>query len=157
MKNRGIKGQALVEIALFLPILLIVLLGAYASTRTAFLRSRAYSAAFTETLRTGRNLGGITSELSRSVSQERETVTIHSDRTGNSRILPPPFPALTGKTSSVVEIQKPWRELGEPPWLSPVHIRNQEKFHVDCWGKDSPSGKRLSRYVGGLVVLGVIR
>lgn len=157
MKNRGIKGQALVETVLFLPILLIVLLGAYATTRTAFMRSRANSAAFTEAIRTGRNLGGITSELSQSVSHERETVTIKSDRTGNFRILPPPFPTLTGRTSSVVEIRKPWRELGEPPWLSPVRIKHQEKFHVDCWGKDSPSGKRVSRYVGGLVVLGVIR
>lgn len=157
MKIRGNKGQALVEIAFSLPILLIVLVCAYATTRTAILKSRAESAAFTSTLRAGRNLGGIASALTGSVSHERQTVTIHSERTGNSRLLPPPFPAMTGKTSSAVEIRKPWKELGEPSWLPRVRITHKEEFHVDCWGKDSSSGKSTRRYISGLVVLGAIR
>lgn len=157
MRNRDKKGQALVEIALFLPILLIVLLGAYAMTRTAFLKTRAQSAAFAVSLRAGRNLAGIAAELSRSVSHEHHTVTIHTGGRRDSRLLPPPFPALTGKTSSVVEIRKPWKELGKPPWLSPVRITQREDFHVDCWGKNSASGKSIRRSISGLVVLGAIR
>lgn len=157
MKDRGKNGQALVETALFLPILLIVLLGAYAMTRTAFLKSRAESAAFTGALRTGRNLGVIASELSRSVSHEQHTVSIHTDGKRNSRLLPPPFPSLTGKTSSVVEIRKLWKEIGEPPWLPPVRITHKEDLHVDCWGMNSASGKSVQRFISGLVVLGAIR
>jgi hypothetical protein len=157
MTNRGEKGQALVEIALALPILLILLLGAYASTRTAFLKSRAESAAFTEALRVGRNLRGIEEELSRSIFPEGKKVTIRSGRKGKSRLLPVPFPLLAGKTASTVEVPKYWKEIGEPPWLPPVRISRKAEFHVNCWGKDSSSGKSIRRYIGGLVVLGAIR
>jgi len=57
------EGQALLEIVLTMPILLVLLLGAYASTRTSILKSRAESAAFTETLRVGRNYRGMGSRL----------------------------------------------------------------------------------------------
>lgn len=157
MKNRGEKGQTLVEMALALPILLILLLGAYASTRTAFLKSRAESAAFAEALRVGRNLRGIEEELSRSISPEGKTVTIRSGREGRSRLLPPPFPLLAGKTASTVEAQKNWEEIEGAQWLPPVRISQKAELHVNCWGQNSSSGKSIRRYIRGLVVLGAIR
>jgi len=157
MTERGEKGQTLVEMALCLPILLILLLGTYASTRTAFLKSRAESTTFAEALRVGRNLRGIEQELSRSISPERETVTIHSGRKGNSRLLPPPFPLLAGKTTSTVEVRKYWKEFWGAQWLPPVRISQKAEMHVNCWGQDSASGKSIRRHVKGLVVLGAIR
>lgn len=154
--DRGDKGQALLEMALALPILLILLLGAYASAHTAILKSRAESAAFTESLRIGRNLRGIERELSRSVFPEENTVFIRSVKNGSSRILPAPFPFLAGKTSSTVEVLKSWKEIGEPEWLPPLRISQKDEFHVNCWGEDSSSGKIVRRYIKGLVVLGAL-
>ncbi len=157
MTNLDKKGQTLVEMVLALPILLILLLGAYASTRTAFLKSRAESAAFTEALRVGRNLRGIERELSESIIPESKTVTIRAERKGNSRLLPSPFPLLAGKTASTVEVRKHWKEIEGAQWLPPVKISQKTELHVNCWGQDSSSGKSIRRYIRGLVALGAIR
>lgn len=157
MTNRGEKGQTLVELALALPLLLILLLGGYASTRTAFLKSRAESSAFTEALRVGRDLRGIERELSESIIPEGKTVTIRSGRGGKSRLLPPPFPSLAGKTTSTVEARKLWKETGWAQWLPPVIISQKAELHVNCWEQDRSSGKSIRRYIRGLVVLGALR
>ena len=157
MMNPGEKGQALVELALALPILLIILLGAYASTRTAFLKSRAESGAFTVALRVGRNLHGIERDLSASIFPGGKTVTIRSRQKGKSRLLPPPFPLLAGKTLSTVEIRSFWKEIDGAQWLPPVNISQKAELHVNCWGQNSSSGKSIQRYIRGLVVLGAIR
>src|SRR4030067_1055307 len=112
MRKQREKWQALVEAALGLPILLILLLGAYASTRTAILRSRAESASFTEALRVGRNLPGIERDLSRSILPAGKTVDVRSDREGKSRLLPAPFPLLAGKTAAAAGGRHPSRGIG---------------------------------------------
>lgn len=151
------EGQALLEIVLTMPILLVLLLGAYASTRTSILKSRAESAAFTETLRVGRNYRGIERELSMSILPEEETVDIHSVRNKGGRLLPAPFPSLAGSTTAAVEIRKRWIEIGAQRWMPTVRILQQTKSNVDCWGKDTSSGKRVRQWVQGIVLLGVIR
>jgi hypothetical protein len=156
IKHRN-KGQALLEIVLFLPVLLVLLLGAYASTRTSILKSRAESAAFTETLRVGRNYRGIERELSVSILPEEETVDIRSVRNKGGRLLPPPFPSLAGVTTAAVEVRKKWDEIGAPRWMPTVKILQQSESNVDCWGKDTFSGKRVRQWVQGIVLLGVIR
>lgn len=151
------KGQALLEIVLTIPVLLVLLLGAYAATRTSILKSRAESAAFTETLRVGRNYRGIERELSMSILPEEETVDIHSVRNKGGRLLPAPFPSLAGSTTAAVEIRKRWIEIGAQRWMPTVRILQQTESNVDCWGKDTSSGKRVRQWVRGLVLLGVIR
>jgi len=151
------EGQALLEIVLTMPILLVLLLGAYASTRTSILKSRAESAAFTETLRVGRNYRGIERELSMSILPEEETVDIHFVRNKGGRLLPAPFPSLAGSTTAAVEIRKRWIEIGAQRWMPTVRILQQTESNVDCWGKDTSSGKRVRQWVRGLVLLGVIR
>ncbi len=151
------KGQALLEMVLTMPILLILILGAYASTRTSVLKSRAISAAFTEVLRAGRNHRGIERELSTSILPEEGTVTIRSARERTSRLLPAPFPALAGRTMASVEVRKRWKEIGAPRWMPAVRILQQTESNVDCWGKDTSSGKRMRRWVRGVVLLGVLR
>jgi len=157
MRNHRNKGQALLEMALTMPILLILLLGAYASTRTSILKSRAESAAFTETLRVGRNHRGIERELSLSILPEEDTVDIRSVRKRNSRLFPLPFPTLAGRTTASVEVRKRWKEIGAPRWMPTVRILQQTESNVDCWGKDTYSGERMRRWVRGFVLLGVIR
>src|SRR4030067_533677 len=70
MKNPQERGQALLDVAIGLRLLLILLLGAYASTRTAILKSRSESVAFAEALRAGRNLPGIEEDTSRAILPE---------------------------------------------------------------------------------------
>lgn len=152
-----VKGQALVEVALTLPILLILLGGVYAATRTAFLASRAESASFAEAIRAGRNLRGIGPELSRSVSPERNTVEIQPNRRGKSRLLPAPLPSLAGKTTATVNVRKTWPEIGNPEWLATTNIVRKTTLSADCWGKETPSGKRLQRWILGRIVLGTVR
>jgi hypothetical protein len=151
------EGQALLEIVLAMPILLVLLLGGYASTRTSILKSRAETASFTETLRVGRNYRGIERELSMSILPEEDTVDIHSVRNKRSRLLPAPFPSLAGSTTAAVEVRKRWNEIGAQRWMPTVRILQQTKSNVDCWGKDTSSGKRVRQWVHGIVLLGVIR
>jgi hypothetical protein len=151
------KGQALLEIVLLIPVFLVLLLGAYASTWTSILKSRAESAAFTETLRVGRNYRGIERELSDSVLPEEETVDILSVRNGGGRFLPAPSPPLAGSTTGAVEVRKGWNEIGAPRWMPTVRILQLTESNVDCWGKDTSSGKRVRQWVQGIVLLGVIR
>jgi len=157
MTNSQSRGQAIVEIALVLPILLILILGGYASARTTFLKSRSESAAFAEALRAGRNLPGIERELSRSILPDDGTVAIQAGEQRKSRLLPTPSPLLAGKTAASVQVGKQWMEIGAPRWLPAANIRQVTEIHVDCWGKESSSGKSIRRWVRGLVVLGAIR
>lgn len=151
------KGQALLEIVLTMPVLLALLLGGYASTRTSILKSRAESAAFTETLRVGRNYRGIERELSMSILPEGKTVDIRSVGNRGHRLLPAPFPSLAGSTTAAVEVRKRWNEMGAPRWMPAVRILQQTESNVDCWGKDTSSGERVHRWVQGIVLLGAIQ
>jgi hypothetical protein len=157
MASRRNSGQTLVEVAFVLPILLILLMGGYATTRTAFLKSRAESASFAEAIRAGRNLPGIEQVLSRAILPEGDEVTVRSGRKGKSRLLPAPFPSLSGKTDATVAIRKQWREIGTPRWLPQANIQEKTKVSVDCWGKDTSSGKNIRRWILGYIVLGAIR
>jgi TadE-like protein len=150
------RGQALLETVLTIPILLILLLGTYAAARTSFLKSRAESAAFTQTLRAGRSYRGIERELSTSMLPEEATVEILSGKNRDHRLLPAPFPSLAGSTKAAVEVRKRWNEIGAPRWMPTVKIIRQAESNVDCWGKETSSGERVRRWVKGMVLLGVI-
>jgi len=157
MTNSRNRGQTIVETALALPILLILILGGYASVRTAILKSRSESAAFVETVRAGRNLPGIERELSQSILADDGTVDIRGGQPRKSRLLPAPFPLLAGKTGATVKVGKQWKEIGGPRWLPAANIHQEMEIHVDCWGKEAPSGKSIRQWVRGFVVLGAIR
>jgi len=156
MTSPRVEGQALVEVALALPILLILLVGAYAATRTAFLASRAESASFAEALRAGRNLPGFEPDLSRSIIPERDTVEIRPGREGDSRLLPAPFLSLAGKTTATVTVRKPWNEIGNPGGVATTNILRKTELSADCWARETSSGKRIQRWVRGGIVLGAI-
>ena len=157
MKDRRKSGQSLLEVAIVLPLLLVLLLGAYASTRTAILKSRSESVAFTEALRAGRNLPGIEEKLSRSILPEDQEAEVRSEREKPSRLLPVPFPLLAGTTTATALVRHAWREIETPRWLPPAKILRNAELHGDCWGKATSSGKSIQRWIQGYVLLGVIR
>jgi hypothetical protein len=157
MTNRRESGQSLLEVAIGLPLLLVLLLGAYASTRTAILKSRAESVALAEALRAGRNLPGIEQKLSRSILPEGKEVDVRSERGKQSRLLPVPFPLLAGTTIATAEVRHAWTEIDNPRWLPSAKILRNAELHADCWGKATSSGKSIQRWIQGYVLLGVIR
>ena len=157
LTNSRELGQALLEVALALPILLVILLGGYASTRTAFLTSRSESGTFAVAIRAGRDLPGIEQELSRAILPDGGTVVIRVEQKSKVPIFPAPFPHLAGRTKATVEIRKQWVEVGAPRWRPAAHIHRKTEMHVDCWGKESLSGKSIRGWVRGLVFLGAIR
>lgn len=151
------KGQALVEVALTLPLLLILLAGAYAGARTAFLASRAESVALAEAIRAGRNLPRIEPDLSRSVAPENNSVEIRPGREGESRLFPAFLSSLSGRTTATVTVRKPWPEIGNPRWLATTNILRKTKLSADCWQKETSSGKRIRQWIRGGIVLGATR
>ncbi len=156
MKPHSLRGQALLETVLLLPLLVTVLLGAYASVRTAILRSRAESSAFAHALRVGRNLPGIEQDLSRSVSSDPGSTVIRTSRGETAGILPAFIARLAGRTAATVKVQKEWAEIGAPDWLPTARLLRQATLHADCWGEKTPSGSDIRRAVSALVVLGAV-
>lgn len=157
MKPHPERGQALVEAVLLLPLLVTVLLGAYASVRTAILRSRAESSAFAQALRVGRGLSELRQDLSRSISSDPGTVVTRSARGETAGILPAFVARLAGRTTATVEARKEWDEIGAPDWLPAARPFRKASLHADCWGEKTTSGSDIRRAVGALVVLGAVR
>ena len=93
MTTKRMNGQGLVEVVLILPVLLLLLAGSYVCCRAAFLLSAAESSAQTETIRTGRRLAGIEQKMSDDILPYDRSVTIRSESTDKSRLLPAPFPS----------------------------------------------------------------
>src|SRR5512134_1236767 len=98
MRSRSVKGQALVELAIVVPVLLVILAGGYVACRTAYLSARAGSAAHQHALRTGRRLPSLQRELARSVLDSPGEVAVEGSFGRPTRLLPLPFPALAGRS-----------------------------------------------------------
>lgn len=151
------KGQSLVETAVALPVLLLLLAGAYVCCRSVFLVSAAESAAHAEMLRAGRGLPGLERKMSESIAADRNIVAIRSDTNGKSRLLPSPFPSLAGRTKAFAEIRKRWEEAGGYADLPALQTSRAAEGSVDCWGKQTASGKRVRGLVGVYVATGILR
>lgn len=150
------KGQALVEVALALPVLMLLLAGTYVCTRASFLHAAAESAAQTEALRGGRLLPGIEAKMSASIRPQGRGVDIRTESAGKAGILPPPFPSLEGRTKGSVDITENIEGYARFHF-QPLHVHRASEAAVDCWEKKSASGKRLRRYLGGFIATAALR
>jgi len=156
MTGRRSDGQALVEIALVIPVLLLLLVGSYISCRSALLHGASESAAQTEAIRAGRNLGGLEKQLAASLLPRGEDAVVRSDSKNRSQSLLPIFPSLAGRTKAIVEIQKGWNEIGGNADFPPLKATWTSEMSVDCWGKGTSSGDRIRRSVFGFVATGAL-
>jgi len=157
MTFRGTRGQSLVEIAVALPIILMMFTGLYIGCRTSFLTSGAQSAAQAEALRTGRCLPGIEKHLAAALLPDETGVSVRSTSGRDSRILPSPFPALTGRSSGIVSLEKSWSETGTIGEFPPLAVVRRSDLSADCWGENSGSGKSIARMIRARIALGAIR
>lgn len=157
MTLRDERGQSLVELAAALPIVLVMFAGLYVACRTAFLASRAHSAAQTEALRAGRALPGIETQLSAALLPGEPGGSVKGESGRKARLLPAPFPSLAGRSSGVASLNKEWRETGEIGGFSPLDVVSRADLCVDSWGGNSRSGKNIRRTIRARVVLGAIR
>jgi hypothetical protein len=151
------QGQGLVETTLLLPAVLLLLYGTFACLRAYFLDSAAESAAHAEAIRSGRQLAGMERQMSDSILPEGKGVRIYADAGTKTKLLPAPFPGLTGRTKGIAEVQNDWEETFAMANLPPLHTGRISEMSVDCWEKRSPSGKNIRRVVSGIVVTGILR
>jgi len=154
MNTKRRNGQGVVEVALILPVLLLLLAGSYVCCRASFLLSAAESSAQTETIRTGRRLAGLEKQMSDDIDR---SVTIRSESTEKTRLLPAPFPSLAGRTKGFAEIGKGWEELGRASSFPTLRAARISEASVDCWEKPSSSGRKICQVIDGIVVTGVLR
>ncbi len=153
----GTRGQALVETAAVLPIVLILFAGLYVACRTAFLASGAQSAAQAEALRVGRGLPGIEKNLAAALSPEGRGVSVRAASDREARLLPSPFPTLAGRSSGTVSLTKSWSETGAVGQFPPLALDRRSIVTADCWGESSGSGKNIARMIRARIALGVLQ
>ncbi len=156
MSTRGSQGQALVEAALVLPIILILFSGLYIACRTAFAASAAQSATQTEALRVGRQLPGIEKQLAAALLLGEDGASVKGTSGRETRLLPSPFPSLAGRSSGIVSIDKEWTEIGRTGDLPALALVRRSDLSADCWNVASRSGRNIRWTVRARVALGAL-
>ena len=149
-------GQALVETVLVLPLLLILLGGAYWIYRDLSLSSSAESVAHAQMLRAGRRLAGIEPRFSGSIHPGNDIARIdaHNDPLIGEV---PLFRGLAGRTIASVNVSLGKEPVGAFLDLPSHALRREAEGAVDCWGKETPSGSTVRRTVHGILLTGVLR
>jgi len=158
MKRRGDSpcGQSLVETALVLPLLLILLGGAYWFYRDLSLSSSAESVAHAQMLRAGRRQSGIESRFSGTIHPGDDVARIeaHNDPLAGGV---PPFHGMAGRTIASASVSLGREPVGAFPGLPSHALRREAEGAVDCWGKETPSGSTVRRTVQGILLTGALR
>jgi len=158
MKSRGDSpgGQALVETALVLPLLLILLGGGYWFYRELSLSSSAESAAHAQMLRTGRRQAGIEPRLSGTIHPGDNVARIgaHNDPLIGEV---PLFRGLAGRTIASANVRLEKEPVGAFLEVPSHTLRGDAEGAVDCWGKETPSGSTVRRTVQGILLTGALR
>ncbi len=150
------NGQGLVEVALVLPVLLLLLAGSYVCCRASFLNSAAESAAQTEAFRAGRQHPGIEGNMSSDILPQGHGVVIRPESTGNVGMLPIPVLSLAGKTKGIVEIREERKGFSGSPSFPPIQVSRLSEASVDCWEKKSGSGKKIRYFITGYMATGIL-
>lgn len=157
MTLKNARGQSLVELAVALPIILILFAGFYVACRTGFLASGAQAAAQAEALRAGRGMPGIEKQLSATLLPGDNGASVRTESGQKARLLPAPFPTLAGRSIGVASLNKEWRETGEIGGFSPLTLVRRADLSADCWNRNSGSGKNIRRIIRARIALGAIR
>ena len=156
MTMNSTGGQCLVEIALLLPVMLLLLAGSYVCCRATFLHSAAESAAQTESIRAGRQLSEIGAKMSRDILPQGHGVAIRQETAENVGMLPIPVLSLTGRTKGIVDIREEMAVTSGFPSVPPLTVSRLSEASVDCWERRSGSGKIIRNIITGYVVAGAL-
>jgi len=150
------RGQSLVETALVLPLLLILLGGAYWFYRDLSLASSAESVAHAQMLRAGRRQAGIEPRLYGTIHPGNDVVHIGAR---NDPLIGevPLFQGLAGRTVAFADVSLGKEPVGAFLDLPSHALRREAGGAVDCWGKETPSGSTVRRTVQGILLTGVLR
>jgi hypothetical protein len=158
MRNRSDSpgGQALVETALVLPLLLILLGGGYWFYRDLSFSSSSESAAHAQMLRTGRRQAGIEPRLSGTIHPAHNVTRIEAH---NDSLIGevPLFRGLGGRTIAFAAVSLGNEPVGAFLDLPSHTLRREVEGAVDCWGKETPSGATVRRTVQGILLTGALR
>jgi hypothetical protein len=158
MKNyrKPARGQSIVEAVLLLPLLLVLLGGAYWFYRDLSLSSAAESVAHAHMLRAGRRLAGIEPHFSGSIHPGGDAARIEAR---NDPLVGevPLFFGLPGRTVASADVSLGMEPVGAFLDLPSHTLRKESEGAVDCWGKETPPGSTLRRTVQGILLTGVLR
>jgi hypothetical protein len=157
MSLNRIDGQGLVETALVLPVLVLLLAGAYLCCRAILLHAAAESASKTESFRSGRSLAGIEDKIAADILPNLQQIDIRSETGGGRGIIPIPLPSLAGRTKGTAEIREGWEENIAIPGVRSLSIVRTSEASVDCWDKKTASGGKIRLAIGGYVATGAFR
>lgn len=150
MKSRS--GQAILEAALVLPLLLILLAGIYVACRSASLRSAAESAAFAQLLREGRRQPSIREKITGSLLPGGRGALLHTERKRTVPMIPSFLPSPEGRTRCAAQLRKEWKEAGQIASWPSLEIAQTVEASVDCWEKRTPSGRKTLNAVRSYVI-----
>lgn len=145
------------ETALVLPCLLILLAGLFVAGRAVSLAGSVESAAFTQDLREGRRLAGIGDAIAKSILPLRNRVVLRTNRKRVSSLLPSLLPSPEGRTRCTVRVDKDWKEVGRIGSWPELSAGRWIEASVDCWDRQTPTGRKSSSAVQTYVLLRAIR
>ena len=152
LKNN--RGQSLVETVILLPLMLILLSGGWWAYQNISLSDAAESAAHAHLLRTGRGQAAITSELSKTIHPEDNTVRIESGNRSFFSLIP--FTGLSGNNVASASVSSQTVQAGAFIDMPDHNLRREAEAAVDCWGQNSRSGKVIKGAVIIAVAVGAI-
>lgn len=154
---RSRRGQAILEAALVLPCLLVLLAGICVACRSVSLRSAAESAAFAQLLREGRRQPSIREKIVGSLLPGGRGALLHAERKRAIPPIPSFLPSLEGRIRSTAQVRKDWKEAGRIASWPSLDISQPVEASVDCWEKQTPSGRKTLHVVRAYVIARSIR
>lgn len=155
MRNRS--GQALVEAALAIPCLLVLLAGLFVAGRAVSLAGSAESAAFTQTLREGRRQATIGDAVAKSILPNGKGVVLQTDRKRAFSLVPSVLPSPEGRTRCTVRVDKDWKEASRIASWPELSAERRIEASVDCWDRQTPTGRKSSTAVRTYVLMRSVR
>lgn len=150
------SGQALLEALLAFPLLILALACACVAIRYAITHSRAESVAHAHALRTGRRLPGLEDVLPGTICPNGDGVSLSSSAGADARLLPAPFPSLGGRTTAEARVRPRQDSWAASTGLPAASVNRRSEVSVDCWGKDTRSGKKVRLVVRARVLAGAL-
>lgn len=155
MRNRS--GQALVEAAMALPCILLLLTGLLVAGRAVSLAGSAESAVFTQVLREGRRQPSIWDGIAKSILVSGRGASTRTERKKVSNLIPSILPSPEGRTRSSVRVDKDWEEAGRIASWPTLSAERWIEASVDCWDRQTPSGRKTAAAVRAYILVRAIR